>query len=352
MLDVNFSVSYVVTKPLEGFNPTVTVFGNPEITDIFRVFFYDKTKNELVFSGECGINHSVVGLRQWHTDWLIHVVNPNGEVIYINEYDPTFKKVYIKSDAYALGDNIAWMPYIEEYRKKYNCDLICSTFHNHLFQSEYPEILFVPPNTVIENLYSQFYIGAVTEPNIKYSPAMSTDVPLQMVASMTLGLDYTEIKPKIGYHGLPKTDYGGKYVCLSEFGSTSMKSWKRDYGWQTLVYFLNSIGYKVVVISKEPTNLKYVINKTGDIPLSNRIADIEGAEFYIGVSSGLSWLSWALGTHVIMISDVTPWWHEFKSNITRVCANMDLAKVDYSEALVTHPDSVIEKINQFISLKS
>jgi autotransporter strand-loop-strand O-heptosyltransferase len=352
MYEINVKVDYVVTKPLDGFNPKVTIFGHPDNTDVYRVYFYDKNTYELIFNGECRINQTIVGTRQWHTDWVIHVVDVDGNIMYVNEYDPTFKKVYIKIDAYALGDNIAWMPYLEEYRKKYNCDLIVSTFHNHLFQSEYPDILFVPPNTVVENLYSQFYIGATSELNVKYSPVTSVSVPLQMVATATLGLNYIEMKPRVGYHGIPKTDYGGKYVCLSEFGSTPDKSWKHEGGWQTVVNHLNDSGYKVVVISKEPTELKNVIDKTGDIHLSNRIADLEGAEFYLGVSSGLAWLSWEVGTHVIMVSDVTPWWHEFQSGITRICTDRDLVKVDYSTDIVTHSDYVVSKIIQYIENKS
>jgi autotransporter strand-loop-strand O-heptosyltransferase len=352
MLDVNFKVDYVVTNPLEGHNPKVTIFGNPNNTEVFHVLFIDKNTNELIFSGDCAINNTIIGSRQWHIDWLIHVINSKNEIVYSNEYDPTFKKVYIKIDAYALGDNIAWMPYVEEYRKKYNCDMICSTFHNHLFYTEYPEILFVEPNTVIKNLYSQFYIGAVTEINFKYSPVISTNVTLQKVASKTLGLDYVEVKPKIGYRDLPKKDYGGKYVCISEFGSSTDKSWKYAGGWQLIVDYLNENGFKVVVISKEPTQLNNVINKTGPIELKDRISDIEGAEFYIGVSSGLAWLSWAVGTHVVMISDVTPWWHEFKSGISRITANQDLNNVDYSTTLVTTPNLVIEVINELINKKS
>ena len=94
------------------------------------------------------------------------------------------------------------------------------------------------PNTQIENIYFQLYIGATTEINDKYSPVTSISVPLQMVATAALGLPYTEIKPRIGYHDLPKQDYGGKYVCISEFGSSEDKSWKCENGWQDVVDFL------------------------------------------------------------------------------------------------------------------
>ena len=44
------------------------------------------------------------------------------------------------------------------------------------------------------------------------------------------------------------------------------------------------------------------INKTGDLPLHDRINDIYHSEFFIGLGSGLSWLAWACEKPVIMIS--------------------------------------------------
>ena len=45
---------------------------------------------------------------------------------------------------------------------------------------------------------------------------------------------------------------------------------------------------------------------------------IHHSEFFIGLSSGLSWLSWAIGKHVVMISNFTEEDHEFTSNCTRI----------------------------------
>jgi ADP-heptose:LPS heptosyltransferase len=101
------------------------------------------------------------------------------------------------------------------------------------------------------------------------------------------------------------------------------------------------------VISKEPSQLKNIVDMTGNINLSHRIVDIMNAEFHLGVSSGLSWLAWSLGKHVVMISDVTPKWHEFHSDITRFCAN-DLTSVNYKADGQTNVKDVIEKLGQMV----
>jgi hypothetical protein len=63
----------------------------------------------------------------------------------------------------------------------------------------------------------------------------------------------------------------------------------------------------------------------------------------MGVSSGLSWLAWAVDTHVVMVSDSTPKFHEFKSGISRLSAN-DLQSIDYGDVDVTKIDEVLDKI--------
>jgi hypothetical protein len=50
-------------------------------------------------------------------------------------------------DSSAIGDTLAWFPYLEEFRKKHNCELVVSTFHNEWFIKTYKDIEFVKPGT-------------------------------------------------------------------------------------------------------------------------------------------------------------------------------------------------------------
>jgi autotransporter strand-loop-strand O-heptosyltransferase len=229
--------------------------------------------------------------------------------------------------------------------------VICSTFYNDLFSKIYPEILFAPPNTKIDNVYSQYYIGASNDGDIKYSPIKVDENPLQMVASSILGLDYKEIRPQLEKQ-LKHLEYRKKYVCISEYASHEKKMWKYAGGWQQVVDYLNSIDYDVVVISKEPTELKNIINLTGNHSILDRAQTLLDAEFFIGVSSGLSWLSWGVGTHVVMVSDYTQINHEFTTNCTRISANNDLKIVDYNASNITEPESVINSIKKYIESKN
>jgi autotransporter strand-loop-strand O-heptosyltransferase len=321
-------VNYVTDNPIEGDAPKVYLIdGDPN--EIYRVEFIDSNKKKVLYSILSNTNNLLYGKVQWCINWEIKVYkNNSNELIYINRYDAKNKVVFIKIDGYALGDNIAWIPYVEEFRKKHNCTVICSTFYNYIFKNIYPEILFVQPNISIDNVYSQHYIGASSK-NRTYSPINYEDNPLQKVASSILGLEHREIRPKLENNILnSKPRIEGKYVCISEHASHEKKHWKEVQGWQKVVNLLKSEGYKVAVISREPTNLEGVIDLTGDRDLFERMIDLYHSDFYIGVSSGLSWLAWSLNKKVIMISDCTPSWCEFKENNFRVIKN-EISEINY-----------------------
>jgi autotransporter strand-loop-strand O-heptosyltransferase len=318
---MNIKVNYYPTQPILGDNPKISIFDN--IENEYLVKFIDKKENNTI----------------------IEIYNNKGEKLFTEEFNPQNKVIFIKLDGYALGDNIAWIPYVEEFRKKYSATVICSTFWNDLFIDAYPEILFVKPNTQINNVYAQVYIGANEKNNFKYSPINSINNPLQKVASSILGLEHKEIKPKISNMLIKEKKHDFKYVTLSEFGSTKEKNWK--YSWQPIVDYLSNYNYKVVVISKEKTKLINVIDKTGDLPIEDRVNDIYHAEFHLGVSTGLSWLSWGLGTHVVLLSDYTPYYHEFQTNITRIGTNVS-NPVNYNYTEATPLKKVIENINKII----
>jgi autotransporter strand-loop-strand O-heptosyltransferase len=101
-------------------------------------------------------------------------------------------------------------------------------------------------------------------------------------------------------------------------------------GWQTIIDYLNNNGYKVVMLTAEPLGdewhdsklggtLHGIINKTGyNIDISERMIDIRDAKLFIGVGSGLSWLSWAIGTPTVLISGFSYPYTETLQNTIRI----------------------------------
>jgi len=308
---MKFKISYVTTSPLQVGCPIIKFYpeSQEELSQDYTITFLDLEREEVVDQITVKPTVSVSGQRQWYTAWRILISNSEGTIIFQEDLNLKGKNVFIKSDASALGDNLAWMPYIEEFRKKHDCNVICSTFFNELFVDNYPNVLFVEPNTRVSNVYAQYYIGTSNEINLTYSPSRYLENPLQKIACDILGLPYTQIKPKVG---VPANYPKKKKVTLSEYASLRVKEWYAPGGWQQIVDLFNRYGYEVCVVSKEYSYLSDVRNKSGDRSLLDRVKDMAEAKYHVGMSTGLSWLAWACHCHVFLISDFTPPDHEFE----------------------------------------
>lgn len=276
-------------------------------------------------------------------------VYKNNELIFKRTKSDKFNKVYIKFGSGALGDTIAWIPYVEEYRKINNVDVVCYTNHNYLFDKVYPNIIFTTdsdPNNFndvdkkfkLDFGHELYFVDGVLSPDKWFQENLKFDNhvdkfdyrkhSLQSIAAIILGLPDIEIKPKVN---IPDDDQKikGKYVVVAIQSTAQCKYWNNQYGWERLFDFLGKNGYKIVLIDKFKNfgipncyniapKSKYVIDRTGNRPLSERITDIKYAKIFISISSGLSWLSWAIGTPTILISGFTKPFNEFKSNVIRI----------------------------------
>jgi len=290
-------------------NPFLEIKG--ESDKKYLVEFFDENNN-LIYSNTISSNSWVKLNRQYYTKWRT-TVKEDGKLIYENDLDFEGKRVYIVFDSSSLGDTIAWIPYCLEFKKKHKCDVIVSTFKNDLFKNVYPELEFVYPGSKVTNIYAMYKIGWFYDSDRE--PVLPNTIPLQKAASNILGLEYSETPPRISFNPTKKP-YEGKYVTIAPNSTAGCKHWTKE-GWQTVINYLNENGYKVINVSKEDTDLTNIIKLT-DTSLNNTMNVIHHSEVFIGLSSGLSWLSWSIGKHVIMISNFTEEDHEFTSNCTRI----------------------------------
>ena len=280
-------------------------------------------------------NHWGKSFHKFFINWDIQIKDQNGKIITSHKYNASNKRIYISFGSKSLGDTLAWFPYALEFKKKHNCHITVSTFWNKFFQSKYPELDFVEPGSTVPNLYAMYEIGWYYNDDTTnldgfkqpYDPKQFT---LQQTATNILGLEYKEIIPKIDYQ-IKDKPIKEKYVCISPHASAGAKYWQHPTGWQDVIDYLNNKGYKVVQISKEKHDnswenrklpkgkpFKNIINKTGNLPIEEIINLIHHSELYIGVSSGLAWLSWAIQKPVVMVSGFSSNWTEFTTNIQRI----------------------------------
>ena len=301
----------------------------------YLVDFINQDTKQSEYSVNLKNDHWGKTFHKFFINWDIQVKDNFGEIIYSHKYNASGKRVYIAFGSKALGDTLAWFPYALEFKKKHNCHVIVSTFWNKFFKEKYPELEFVSPGATVPNLYAMYEIGWYYDDNDQldrfkqpYDPKQFT---LQQTATNILGLEYKEIIPKINYQ-VKNRPFKEKYICISPHASASAKYWHHPTGWQTIINYINNVlGYKVVMISKEkyndnwetdklPLQKKFtnIIDATGDHPIEDIINMLHHSEMYIGVSSGLAWLSWSIKNPVVLISGFSSDWTEFTSNVERI----------------------------------
>lgn len=257
--------------------------------------------------------------RRWIVDTIITVHDKNG--VEVANFDLRDKiksgKVLIALESSSLGDNLAWMPYVNKFIEDNNCsDATVTTFWNNIF--DYDNIRFKPPGYREDDIDVLIGIGWYIEDDINYHRVDPRICPLQKVASDILGVEYVgEIKPRIK-RIVKERPTNRRYVCIGTESTAAAKHWNREGGWQTLVNLLSESGYDIAIIHKQGNFLTNVIDKTGDLPIEDRISDLINCDFFIGISSGLSWLAWALDVPVVMISGFTHKFCEFSDKTLRI----------------------------------
>lgn len=289
--------------------PFLEITGDSDST--FEIKFFDE-HGVCHYNNKTKSNHWFKLNREYFTKWNTKVWE-EGTLIYDDTLDYKGKKVFISFDSASLGDTIAWIPYVLEFKKKHECDVVVSTHKNFLFEKVYPELQFVKPGSTVNNIHGMYVIGWFY--NSDKEPTLPNTIPLQKAATNILGLDYTEIQPRIDYK-VGNRPYESKYVTIATNSTSGCKFWTKE-GWQSLINHLHSLGYKVINVSKEKNSFNNA-KQISDNSMENTMNVIHHSEFFIGLSSGLSWLAWGMGKHVVMISNFTEPDHEFTTNCTRI----------------------------------
>ena len=295
--------------------PKVEILGNNDLE--YSVQFINNKNNEIIFESKIRNNHWTKCSIEYFIDWRINIFQ-NGELIKTYNYNANGKRVFIALDSKALGDTLAWFPYFDEFRKKHNCELVVSTFHNNMFRHQYPHIEFVEPGSVVQNLYAMYCVGLFYTSdgsvNIYKNPNDFKTQTMQKMGSDILGLEYKEIKPLLPQKNIKKDD---KLITIAIHGTAQPKYWNNPNGWQDVVDWLNNRGYTVKLLSREGND--YMGNKhpNGVIqhpngPIEKVMDEMRKSKAFIGIGSGLSWLSWGLGTKTVLISGFSYDWAEMQ----------------------------------------
>jgi autotransporter strand-loop-strand O-heptosyltransferase len=247
-----------------------------------------------------------------------------GEALVLtHDFDAAGRDVLIQFPVGTLGDTMGWFPYAVKFQQRHRCRLTCamSGLIIPLLRDAYPDITFVTHEEVrAEQFYASYCIGLFfDDADCVWQPCDFRHVGLHRTAGYILGVDPTEVPARLAFadDGPPLAE---PYVCIAVQSSSQCKYWNNPTGWREVVRFLKASGYRVVCIDQKPVHGGGLVwnyiphgvdDETGDRPLAERARWLRHAAFFVGLSSGLAWLAWAVGVPVVLISGFTHPTNEF-----------------------------------------
>ncbi len=268
-----------------------------------------------------------VSLEKFYVEWEI-ALWLNGELVFYHQFDPRGQKIHFNLSK-ALGDILALLPYVEQFRRTFDCEVTCSSAFpcRDIIQTYYPHIQLtdtpingddpLPPPP--EDSYACYYLSA-----IRARPTATTAdmriVPLELVGQTILCSSKLRRPSKKIFTPTAPRSIEQKYVCIGVQASANPKCWLNPGGWDQVIDYLKSLGYRVLCIDKDrsSTNWNMTVEMpkgaedfSGDYTLIDRVNQLAYADFFIGISSALAWLAWSVDIPVVLISGLTAPWYEF-----------------------------------------
>jgi len=247
----------------------------------------------------------------------------DGEAVFSHAYDAAGRAVLVQLPAGTLGDTLAWFPAAERFRRRHRCAVTVSIRARFLplFAPVYPELACVTAAAVDPDRYYATYRVMLYYGDTEHvhQPFDYQLIGLADAAFYLLGLDPVAERPLLA----PTAEVrpmAEPYVVIATQSTAQCKYWNNPYGWREVIAMLQAAGYGVVCIDQKAVHgqdLTWnhiphgVQDETGDRPLLERLHWLRHAAFFIGLSSGLSWLAWAAGTPVVLISGFTHPLNEF-----------------------------------------
>jgi len=250
--------------------------------------------------------------------WQVEICH-HGELAFAHLFDPGEQSVcFVAMDDCALGDALAFLPYIGSFREKYGSHITCHLppFLQGIARRCFPDLAFV--EHVPEDAYATYFLNTGLDHFISL-PLDGHYVPLSHIGMITLGLDHPAPIPPMSR---PPRTISEPYVCIGVQASTAAKGWHYPNGWNILCRHLKELGYRVLCIDRDrqckdtdhgllSSLPEEAEDFTGNHPLEARADLLAHAEFFIGLGSGLAWLANLVRCPVILIGGFSCYWYEF-----------------------------------------
>lgn len=314
------------------FNDGLRVLFPKDAKDKYHVVFWDLDTGSVLYSVDVPNGSMVASVKKYYIRFRLEIYKQltpeelaegkKADLIFAHDMDLKDKDVFVQLPEKAVGDSIAWFSYVERFQLKHGCKLTCLLGKeiSDLVKDQYPNIKFITSKEVKDyNYYASYRVGLFFKGDVDHQPADFKYVGLHRASGLILGItDPTDIPPRFNLSA--ERTIKEPYVCIAVQASSASKMWNNPFGWREVIKFLKDSGYRVLCIDRDPIYgnglfWNYIPHGaedfTGNIPLQERINLIKDADFFIGLSSGLSWVAWGCKVPVVMISGFTAPENEF-----------------------------------------
>lgn len=331
------------------------VYIPPTAKGKFRLLLSDLDNDVIMYDGILDAGDYFVYKKRYFINWGIQITEyPSGKRVIQHKFDAEGRDVLIKFPVETLGDTIAWFRAAEKFKEKHKCKLYVriAEYLRPLFENEVirPDIHFVSDEEMDDLAPYAVYTVAIfhNDPDMDDTPTDYRTVPLHHYADSILGTVPDDKVPEI----MPDPNCEipiEPYVVIASHASGGVKLWNNPTGWERVIEFLKDNGYRVIDIDRDYLSGKGIFwnripreaeNMTGNIPLPQRAYFIQKADFFIGLGSGLSWLSWCVGTDTVLIGGFSEPWEEFPTpyrvynrNLCHGCFNDVRYEFDHKDYL-------------------
>ncbi|GAB6853453.1 autotransporter strand-loop-strand O-heptosyltransferase [Asaia astilbis] len=298
----------------------------------------DRLTQTLLYAGESK-GGTVASTKKYFVPFSI-TVRHSDRIVFEHDLNLQDRDVLIDMHLGGIGDHIAWMGHVERFATQHGCRLTCVVRQGlaELFDTNVPNLTVSDDTGLLEkSFYARYKVLIFFNDFARdYQPTDYRQVGLGVSGAYILGLSAVNRQPeiRIAEGGRPISE---DYVCLATQATGHNKYWNNPTGWASIIPFLKKKGYRVICIDRDRVGGSGTIwhhiphgveDLTGTIPLSERARWLKHASFFIGLSSGLSWLAWAANCPVVMISGFTEPYNEFATpyrvinrNVCNSCSN-------------------------------
>lgn len=258
---------------------------------------------------------------KWWADWQVKIYRDQEhyQTLTLPLKD---QEVLVNFESSSLGDTLAWMGQMLAFKAKNGIKkLWVRTHKNWLFDHSWYSLRGIKftedtnKETDIKVAVGVFYSNEEHWQKDRH-PNDWRHQPLGKIAADQLNIEYVETRPKLALQFQKTKQVERPQIVIATQSTAQAKYWNNPTGWQELTQWHLNQGIKVLHASKEGGGPEGSEQLPED--LTKAAVEINSAKYFIGISSGLSWLAWALGSKVILISGFTPEWIEFQDKCLRI----------------------------------